>query len=120
MTIQAFAERDQIDGLLRLRKFNDALENPTVLVKEKVIAFYFLNGNVQGMIVEEDSAEDAALRASAVRERTFESRILGHLIRFIFAYGVRYRKGFSPSAMKFRESECRVQVSGRYSVRLGQ
>src|SRR5579864_151173 len=84
MAIEAFAESDQIDGLLRLGKFNDALENPAMLVEKKVLAFQFFDRNVEGMIVEKDGAEHAALRAGAIREGAFESCILSHIDSLYF------------------------------------
>jgi hypothetical protein len=111
VTIKAFAESDQVDGLLRLGKFNDALENPPMLIEKKVIAFQFLDGNVEGMIVEENGAQDAALRAGAIRERTFESRILSHIDSLYFRLERAPTQRFfafrhARSAIEVQESEC--------------
>ena len=116
MPVKAFAEGDQVYGLLRLGEFNDALENPAMLIEEKVLAFQFLNRDIEGMIVEKDSAEDAALRASAVRERTFESRILSHINSLYF----RLERALTQRFFAFRDGssgvETPVPVNGGHSV----
>src|ERR1700680_1102153 len=54
-------ERDEIDGLLRLAELNHLVEDAAVPVVEKILRLQLFNCPIQGVIVEQDGGEYAAL-----------------------------------------------------------
>jgi hypothetical protein len=60
-----------------LGKLNHALKNLAVLREEEIFRPQFLDSCVEGMIIEEDGAEDTALRFEIVRERAFDRGACG-------------------------------------------
>ena len=70
-------QRDDVDGLLMLGELNHALKNLAVLREKEIFGAQLLDGGVEGMIVEKDGAEDAALRFEIVRQRAFDRGVCG-------------------------------------------
>src|SRR5580692_4346721 len=60
-----------------LGELNHALKNLTVLREEEIFRAQLLDGCVEGMIVEKDGTEDAALRFEIVREGAFDRGVCG-------------------------------------------
>src|SRR5579864_2415915 len=60
-----------------LGELNHALKNLAVLREEEIFRAQFFDGCVEGMIIEKDGAEDAALRFEIVREGAFDRGVCG-------------------------------------------
>jgi len=73
-----FAERDHL------------IEDAAVLIEEEVFRAEIFDGGVEGVVVEENGAQDGTLGVEVVGEGLFESGIHGHIlaliIRLLFAY----------------------------------
>ena len=82
-----FGQRYQVDGVVRLVEIDHPLENSPVPVMEKILRTDFFNSRVDGLIVEQDGAEDGALGLQVVRQGPFECKCSAHLsspyVRFI-------------------------------------
>ena len=81
--MQLFGQRDQVDGLLGLAESNHLRENAAVLSRERnPRRSETFDGGVQGVVVEQNGAEDGALGLEIVRKGLFESGIHGHSRQF--------------------------------------
>jgi hypothetical protein len=58
-----------------LGELNHALKNLAMLREKEIFRAQLLYGCVEGMIIEEDGTEDAALRFEIVRERAFDRSV---------------------------------------------
>ena len=58
--MQILGERDQIDGLLRFSEGHHPLEDAAMLVEEEIVGAKLLHRRVQHVVVEQNSAENAA------------------------------------------------------------
>ena len=82
---QIFDNRHQIDALLQFAQADHALENVAVLRKEEVLGAHALDRGVQGMVIQENCAQDASFGFQIVGQRAFERGVAGHVFRFSFA-----------------------------------
>ena len=100
--------------MLRFSQSNHALENPPVRIEKEVIRLKFLDRRIQRVIVEQNRAENAALRIKIVRQRPFEIDVNRHRFRFGFALVSRspyfYAMGISSrrSRALCRASSCTI------------
>ncbi len=62
-------ERDQIDRLAAVGQPDHLLENPAVRIAEEIQGIEDFGGLVEGLVVDQDGAEDALLGFEVVRER---------------------------------------------------
>ena len=77
-TVQFLGEGNEIDGVLGFAERDHLLKNVAVLRKEEIVGFECLDGGVEGVVVEENSAEDGAFGVEVTGKRTFESGVSGH------------------------------------------
>ena len=68
---QLLAQRHEIDGLAALAERDHAVEDAPVRVAKEVAPVDVLGGLVEGVVVDQDGAEDGFLGVETVRERTF-------------------------------------------------
>jgi hypothetical protein len=78
LAMQLLGQRDQVDGLLRFAQGDHVFEDLAVLRQEEILCFQRLNGRVQYMVIEEDSAENGALCVEVTGKRAFESGVGRH------------------------------------------
>jgi hypothetical protein len=106
----AFAERDHL------------VENAAVLLQEKIFWLEIFDGGVEGVIIEENGAENGAFSVEILRQGAFESGLSGHKdsfsIRLFFAYSIspcgrqaRFAELFS-GAVRCRRNGCIVIAGG--------
>ena len=96
--MELFGEGDEVDGLLGFAERNHLREDAAVLIEKEIFRAEILDGGVEGVVVEQNGAEDGALGVEIIGEGLFESGLRGghggaFAIRFLFAYG-----NTSPSA----------------------
>ena len=70
--LQLLGERHEIDRLLRFAERDHLLINAAVMIVEKILRLELLDGGIDGVVVEQDRAEDAALGLDVVGQGTFE------------------------------------------------
>ncbi len=68
---QLLLERHQIDGVAPLDELHHLVEDATVRVAEEIAGVDHLGGEVEGVVVKEDGAEDGPLRLEIVGKRPF-------------------------------------------------
>ena len=78
--MQLFGQRHQVNRLLALAEIRHALEDPPVLVQEKILDAQVFQSGVQSVIVEQDRAQHGALGLQVLREGTFECAFSSHLL----------------------------------------
>ena len=61
------AERNQVDGLLRLAQLDHVVEDAPVLIGKEIFRLELFNRRVQRVIIEEDGAKHAALGFQILR-----------------------------------------------------
>lgn len=82
-TSEVVHQGDDVDGLLMLCELNHALKDLAVLGEKEILRAQFFDGRVEGVIVEENCAEDAALRFEIVRKRALDRSVCcGHSLYF--------------------------------------
>ncbi len=69
---ELFAEGDEIDGLALFAECGHGLEDAAVGIEEEILWADFFEGGVEGMVIEEDGAEDGALGVEILRERAID------------------------------------------------
>ncbi len=83
--VEFFGEGDEVDGLLAFAEGDHLGEDAAVLVEEEILGLEIFDGGVEGVVVENDGAEDGTLGVKIVGERLFEGGVGGHLVLSIFA-----------------------------------
>ena len=68
---ELFLQRDQIDGVAALGELDHLVEDAAVGVAEEIVGVDDLGGEVERVVVQQDRAEDGALRFEVVRQRAF-------------------------------------------------
>ena len=76
--MQFFAKRDEVNGLLGFAKRNHLIKHALMLRQEKIFGLERLDGGVEGIIVEQDGAEDGALSVEIARQWPFECSVARH------------------------------------------
>ncbi len=88
--VQFFRQRHQVDSLLRFRQRHHLREHIAMLRQKEVFGFQGLDGGVQRVVVQDDGAEDGALRVNIARQRFLDDGISRHdetdKARSIFAF----------------------------------
>ena len=70
--LQLLGQRHEIDGLLRFAERDHLLVDAAVMIVEKIFGLELFDGGIDGVVVEQDRAENAALRLDVVGQGTFE------------------------------------------------
>src|SRR6266853_2917821 len=70
--VKLVGERYQVDGLLRLTEGDHLLVDAPVMIVEEVFGFELLECGVERVVVEQDRAQDAALRLRVLGQLPFE------------------------------------------------
>ncbi len=70
--LQLLGERHQVDGLLRFAESDHLLVDAPVMIVEEILGLELLDGGVEGVVVEQDRAQDAALGLDVLGQGTFE------------------------------------------------
>src|SRR6267143_145357 len=83
--VEFFGEGDEVDGLLAFAERDHLGEDAAVLVEEEILGLEIFDGGVEGVVVENDGAEDGTLGVEVVGERLFEGGVGWHLVLSIFA-----------------------------------
>jgi hypothetical protein len=66
-TMEFFAESDEINGMLGFAEGDHLVENVAMLRKEKIVGLEGLDGGVEGIVIEQDGAENGTLRVKIAR-----------------------------------------------------
>ena len=72
--VELVGERHQVYGLLRLTERDHLLVDAPVMIVEEIFGLEFLERGIERVVVEQDRAQDAALRLGVLGQRTFERR----------------------------------------------
>src|SRR5467141_4579554 len=72
--VELVGERHHIDDLLRLAENDHLLVDAPVVIVKEVFRFQLFERGVECVVVEQDRAEDAALRLRVLRQLPFERR----------------------------------------------
>ena len=78
---QLFLERHQIDRIAALGELHHLVEDAAVCVAEEIGRVDHLGGEIEGVVVEENRAQDGAFRFEIVRQRAFGDGGIGHRVR---------------------------------------
>src|SRR6266853_2282967 len=70
--VKLVGERYQVDGLLRLAEGDHLLVDAPVMIVEEVFGFELLECGVERVVVEQDRAQDAALRLRVLGQLAFK------------------------------------------------
>ena len=70
--VKLVGESHQVDGLLRLSQGNHLLVDAPVMIVKEIFGLQFFERGVERVVVEQDRAQDAALRLGILGQRTFE------------------------------------------------
>ncbi len=80
MRVQLFGEGHQVNGLLALVQRHHLLKDAPMMVVEEIFGTQLFDGHVNGVVVHQDGAEDAAFGVQILGQRAFENGLRGHLI----------------------------------------
>src|SRR2546428_7011339 len=78
VAMQLFGEGHQVNGLLALVQRDHLLKDAPVMVVEEIFGTQLFDGRVNGVVVHQDGAEDAAFGVKILRQRAFENRLRSH------------------------------------------
>src|SRR6202030_3236598 len=84
--VEFLGEGNEINGLLGFAEGDHAGEDVAVLGDEEIVGFEGLDCGVEGVVIEENGAEDGALRVEVGGKGAFKSGISGHRDREAFRY----------------------------------
>src|SRR6267143_5358392 len=83
--VKLFGESDEVDGLLAFTEGDHLGEDAAMLIEEEIFGLEIFDGGVEGVVVEDDGAEDGTLGVEVVWEGLFEGGVGWHLVLSIFA-----------------------------------
>jgi len=92
--VQFFRERDEVDSVLGFGERDHLGENVAVLRQEEVFGPEGFDGGVEGVVVQENGAEDGALGVQVARKGAFELRINRHVTKRALAASLLLRLSF--------------------------
>ena len=75
---ELFLERHQIDRVAALGELDHLVEDAAVRVAEEILRVDHLGGEVEGVVVQENRAEDGPFGFEIVRKRAFGDGEFGH------------------------------------------
>jgi hypothetical protein len=75
--MQLFGQGDEVDGLLGFAEGDHLGEDAAMLIEEEIVGAEILDGGVQGVVIEQNGAEDGAFGVEIVGEGLFESGLRG-------------------------------------------
>ena len=78
VAMQFFGEGDEIDGLLAFAEGNHLGENAAMLVEEEIFGLQMLDGGIEGVVIEQDGAEDGTLGVEIIGQWLFENGVGRH------------------------------------------
>jgi hypothetical protein len=80
---QLVFQRDEVHRHPPLGELDDLLENPAVGIPVEVLMAYQLHGDVVGVVLDQDRAQDRALGLEIVRQRPFggDRRVSGNALQ---------------------------------------
>jgi hypothetical protein len=84
--MEFFGQRDEVNGLLGFAERNHLRKDAAMLIEKEIFGAEILDGGVEGVVVEENGAEDGALGVEVIGERLFESGVHGHKRSLAFAF----------------------------------
>src|SRR5712664_182339 len=125
--VELVGEGHQVDGLLRLAEDDHLLVDAPVVIVKEVFGLQLFERGVERVVVEQDRAEDAALRLRVLRQLSFERRGWGGHWKFALYSPVRAilvkRMRESAKSVKtrstclaMREDDCRFSPIGAIGI----
>jgi len=76
--VEFIAKGDEIDGLLGLAQRDHLIENIAMLQQEKIVDLQCFDRGVEGVVVEQNGAEDGTFRIKVAGQGPFESGVSRH------------------------------------------
>jgi hypothetical protein len=73
---------------LRFAQHDHVNKNAPVLVEEEILGLQLLNGRIEGVIVEQNRSEHAALGFHVLRQRPLESSFAGHTYSLFIRHAI--------------------------------